>query len=126
MKIHYHPQLKQLSRNLRNQSTLSEVLMWDESKGKKIRDYQFMPQKPVGQFFADFYCSKLNLVIEIDGESHETQHQQLKDHLKDEYLNSLGISVLRYDDHDVKTDLSGVMEHLIGWIEKAEIKMQHL
>ncbi len=120
MKIYYNPKLKQLSRNLRNQSTLSEILMWKELKGRKIKGYQFMRQKPIGNFIADFYCSKLKLVIEIDGESHGNPIRLLKDEEKDSYLISLGISVLRYDDDDVKTDISGVIDHLIEWIENTE------
>ena len=120
MKIYYNPKLKQLSRNLRNQSTLSEILMWNELKGRKIKGYQFMRQKPIGNFIADFYCSKLKLAIEIDGESHGNPMRQMKDDEKDSYLISVGITVLRYDDDDVKTDISGVVDHLIEWIEQTE------
>ena len=70
MKIYYNPKLKQLARNLRNNSTLSEVLFWNEVKGKKILGLQFLRQKPIGEFIVDFYCPKLKLAIEIDGESH--------------------------------------------------------
>lgn len=71
MKIHYNPKLKTLSRNLRNNSILAEVLFWDQLKARKMRDYQFMRQKPIDQYIVDFFCSKLRLVIEIDGESHD-------------------------------------------------------
>ncbi len=71
MKILYNPKLKQRARGLRNQGVLSEVLLWNQLKGRGICGYQFMRQKPVGNYIVDFYCSKLKLVIEIDGESHE-------------------------------------------------------
>nr|CBX29982.1 Uncharacterized protein HI0925 [uncultured Desulfobacterium sp.] len=70
MKISYNPKLKALSRKLRKQGVLSEVLLWEQLKGKKMKGFQFMRQKPVGNYIVDFYCSKLKLVIEIDGESH--------------------------------------------------------
>ena len=120
MRIYYEPRLKQLARNLRNQSTLSEILLWNELKGRRIKGYQFMRQKPIGKFIADFFCSELKLVLEIDGASHANPIRQLKDEKKDGYLNSLGITVLRYDDDDVKTDISGVIDHLVDWIEVAE------
>ena len=118
MKIYYNPQLKQISRNLRNNSTLSEVLLWDELKAKKIMGCQFMRQKPIGNYIVDFYCSKLNLAIEIDGDSHGNPSAQKRDNEKDRYLNSLGIHVIRYGDWDVKKDISGVIDHLLNWIEK--------
>jgi very-short-patch-repair endonuclease len=94
--------------------------MWNELKGRRIKGYQFMRQKPIGKYIADFFCSKLKLVIEIDGESHGNPYAQLKDEKKDKYLCSLGLAVLRYDDGDIKTDISGVIDHLIEWIELAE------
>ena len=64
MKILYNPGLKQRARELRNQGILSEVLLWNQLKGRKIYGYQFMRQKPIGEYIVDFYCSKLKLVIE--------------------------------------------------------------
>ena len=70
MTVRYNPELKQRARDLRKQGVLSEVLLWNQLKGRKLRGYQFMRQKPIGAYIVDFYCSKLRLVIEIDGESH--------------------------------------------------------
>ena len=67
MKIHYNHYLKQKSRDLRNNGTFSEVLLWSELKSGKVMGYQFMIQKPNLKYVVDFYCSKLKLVIEIDG-----------------------------------------------------------
>jgi very-short-patch-repair endonuclease len=66
----YNKRNRQLSRNLRNNSTLSEVLLWNELKAGKIKGYKFNRQKPLDNYIVDFYCKKLNLVIEIDGETH--------------------------------------------------------
>ena len=79
MKILYNPELKQRARKLRKQGVLSEVLLWSQLKCRKMCGYQFMRQKPIGDYIVDFYCSKLNLVIDNpltpfvkgeDGESH--------------------------------------------------------
>jgi len=71
MKIYYTPKLKQLSLNFRNHSSMSEVLIWNGLKARKLCDYQFMRQKPIGNFIVDFFCSKLKLIIEIDGSNHD-------------------------------------------------------
>jgi len=78
MKIYYNSKLRALSRKLRNSSTLSEVLVWNMLKSKKMKGYQFMRQKPIDNYLVDFYCSKLKLVIEIDGDSHNQKHAEDK------------------------------------------------
>ncbi|MCH7733073.1 MAG: endonuclease domain-containing protein [Candidatus Marinimicrobia bacterium] len=116
MKIHYNPKLKQLARNLRNNSTLSEVLLWIQLKGRQRMGYQFSRQKPIGNYIVDFYSSKLKLVIEVDGESHYKKEK--KDAEKQEFLESIGLVVLRFDDNQVKQDLDGVLTVIDNWIEK--------
>jgi very-short-patch-repair endonuclease len=117
MKIYYNPKLKQLARNLRNNSTLSEVLFWKEVRGKNILGYQFLRQKPIGNFIVDFYCPKLKLAIEIDGDSHAFREVARRDKIKDAYLNNLGIHLIRYEDHKIKKDIQSTISHLIDWIE---------
>ena len=95
MKIYYNPKLKQLARNLRNNSTLSEVSFWNEVKGKKILGLQFLHQKPIREFIVDFYCPKLKLAIEIDGESHGFKDVIQQDEKKEIFLLNLRISLLQ-------------------------------
>jgi len=118
MKIYYDRKLKVLSRNLRNNSTLSELLLWNQLKARKMRGYQFMRQKPIGDYIVDFYCSKLKLVIEIDGESHG--QKTAKDIVRQQKLESLGLSVLRFYDLDVKRNIDGVLKAIECWIEEFE------
>ena len=111
MKIWYDSKLKNLSRILRRNSTLGEVLLWKELKGKKL-EYQFTRQKPIGNYIVDFYCPKKNLAIEVDGESHGYKDVMIKDHDKDEFLASIGISVLRFSESDVRKDISRVISNI--------------
>ena len=68
--LSYNPILKDLARDLRNNSTLSEVLLWKYLKGGQMLGYDFDRQKPVDNFIVDFFCNELMLAIEIDGETH--------------------------------------------------------
>lgn len=70
MVVQYRNDLKRLSRVFRKKGILSEVLLWEVLKGKKIRGFQFTRQKPIDKYIADFYCPKLKLAIEIDGNTH--------------------------------------------------------
>ena len=122
MKIYYNTKLKQLARYLRNNSTLSEVLFWNEVKGGQILGYQFLRQKLIDNYIVDFYCPRLKLAIEIDGESHGYRKAMLRDERKERFLSETGIELIRYDDHDVKSDIGAIMDHLIDWIQKHEDK----
>jgi len=114
MTVRYNPELKQRARELRKQGVLSEVLLWNQLKGRKLHRYQFMRQKPVGAYIVDFYCSKLGLVIEIDGESHSGKFDY--DMRRQQFLESMGLAVLRFNDTEVKKDMDNVMMTIDGWI----------
>ena len=114
--IPYNPKLKQIARNLRNHSTLSEVLLWQQLKSKKMMGYDFHRQKPIDQFIVDFYCSELMLAIEIDGESHD--YKVAYDRERQACLEGLGVKFLRFDDMDVKQNLDGVVLAIRDWIER--------
>jgi len=115
MKIHYNPKLKQRARELRKNSTLSEVLLWEELKSRKMLGYKFLRQKPIGNYIVDFFCNKLKLVIEIDGDSH-TEEKFEYDINRQKWLESHGVNVLRFDDLEVKKDMNNVLSAIEGWI----------
>jgi very-short-patch-repair endonuclease len=117
MKIHYNPNLKTLSRKLRNQSTLSEIFLWQRLRAKQIKGCQFIRQKPIDRYIVDFYCSKLKLIIEIDGYSHSSQEAYKKDRIRQTKLESLGLTFLRFDDKDVKQNLDQVIHVIESWID---------
>ena len=114
--IDYNSNLKQRSRDLRNQSTLSEVLLWKYVRAKQIKGFQFNRQKPLGKFIADFYCKQLKLVIEIDGSSHDGKEEYDRD--RENELQKLGLRVLHILDIDVKKDIHGVVMQIEDWIER--------
>lgn len=118
MKVCYNSGMKIRSRELRNNSTLSEVLLWNELKARKMRGYQFMRQKPIENYIVDFYCSKLKLIIEIDGEIHNYKFEE--DRLRQRKLESLGLSFLRFTDLEVKKNMYNVLRTIEGWIEAFE------
>ena len=113
--IEYNPRLKQIARKLRKDMTLSEILLWQQIKGKQLLGYDFHRQKPIDEYVVDYYCPRLKLIIEIDGDSHEGKEEE--DKIRQEKLESLGLTVLRYWDWDVKSNVDGIVEHLREWIE---------
>ena len=119
MKIHYNPKLKERARELRKNFTLSEVLLWEELKNRKMYGYKFLRQKPVGNYIVDFFCNKLKLVIEIDGDSHDEKKYGY-DMQRQKWLVSKDLTVLRFDDLEVKKDMDNVLTSIEGWIRNWE------
>ena len=107
--IPYNPKLKQLARDLRNNSTLSEVLLWKKIKNKSLGG-EFHRQIPINEFIVDFYCHELKLAIEIDGESHNYKYEY--DLSRQAILENYGISFVRFTDLEVKQNMSNVIRTL--------------
>jgi very-short-patch-repair endonuclease len=116
--IPYNPKLKSLAKALRKNMTLSEVLLWQEIKGKQLLGYDFDRQRPIDNFIVDFYCKELQLAIEIDGDSHDYEYVRTNDERRQQILESLGVNFLRFDDIDIKTNISVVIEEIQDWIEQ--------
>lgn len=116
----YNKNLKQFSRNLRNNSTLTEVLLWQQLRAGRIRGYKFNRQKPLGNYIVDFYCKKLNLVIEVDGESHFIGDAPIRDKERQDILEGMGLEFLRFDDMDVKMNISFVIRVLEEFMDDWE------
>jgi very-short-patch-repair endonuclease len=107
--IPYKPYLKELAKKLRNNSTHAEIRLWKELKGKFLGQYDFHRQKPIDNYILDFFCVELMLGIEVDGSSHDHEEVILKDTIKEQELNKLGIKVLRFTDLQVFTEMPNVL-----------------
>ncbi len=117
----YNPKLKEFARQLRNHSTKSEIKLWKYLKGKQMQGYDFHRQKPLLNFIADFYCYELQLVIELDGYTHQFQETIIKDTIKEKELKKVGLSVLRFEDNEVMNDLENVLRVIENYIDRYEI-----
>jgi very-short-patch-repair endonuclease len=116
----YNKNLREFSRELRNHSTLSEVLLWQKLRAGQFRGYTFNRQKPLGNFIVDFYCKKLNLVIEIDGGSHFYEEAVIEDQQRQKVLEEMGLAFLRFLDSDVRKSMPFVLAELGYFIEDWE------
>ena len=120
--IPYNPNLKELARKLRNDSTLGEALLWNEIKSKKLYGYDFQRQKPLLNYIADFYCCELELVIEIDGMYHYNSEQDELDILRQKELEEYNLTIIRFSEQEVRKDMVNVLRTLEGYILEFEEK----
>lgn len=86
--------------------TNQEMMLWSRLKGKQIGQ-KFRRQHGIGRYIVDFYCPKLQLAIEVDGDDHSERLEHDKE--RDEYMCSIGNTVLRFSNYEVNTNLEGVL-----------------
>ncbi|QXP82850.1 selenide, water dikinase SelD [Methylococcus sp. Mc7] len=112
----YDKNLTALARENRKNPTPAESLLWNKVlRCRQFARYKFLRQKPIGSYIVDFYCSELQLVIEIDGDSHARQIGY--DSERTRFLNSLGLEVVRYANQEVLHNLAGVFADLSRRVE---------
>jgi very-short-patch-repair endonuclease len=110
--LSYNQKLKEISRQLRENMTDAERHLWAKIRMKQLQGYQFYRQKPIGDYIVDFFCPRAKLVIELDGSHHLVGETIEYDGIRDDYLSSLGLRVLRFTNADVLTNIEGVVESI--------------
>jgi very-short-patch-repair endonuclease len=110
MNLPFNPALKERAKSLRQAGNLSEVLFWNEVKNKQFKGFDFDRQKIIGNYIVDFYCTNCNVVIEIDGKSHDDKVEY--DAARDEFLRSLKLTVIHIPVIKVFKNIRGVMAML--------------
>ena len=108
-KAHIFEKAKQLRENM----TEAESIIWEFLRKNKVMGYRFKPQHPIDIFIADFYCHKLKLVIEIDGEIHKTKESIRYDTSRSEEMVRLGIKVIRVMNDEVLNNLTQTKQIII-------------
>ncbi|PBB38066.1 endonuclease domain-containing protein [Mesorhizobium sp. M1A.F.Ca.ET.072.01.1.1] len=114
-------EMRQKARSLRLHTTKAESLLWYELRELMADGLKFRRQSPIGPYIVDFVCPKVKLIVEVDGDLHETEAGRRHDVNRDAYLRSLGYVVVRIDEPDVINSAWHVAqfvkdkaEHLIG------------
>jgi very-short-patch-repair endonuclease len=115
--IPYNPDLVLFAKKLRKNMTFGEISIWREIKGKKM-GVRFSRQIPIDSYIVDFYCKDLQLAIEVDGSIHFEEGHQEKDSIRQEQLESFGITVIRFSDYEVKNNLGWVLNEIKSEIKK--------
>ncbi len=111
-----NPNLTGNAKTLRKNMTKEERHLW----------YDFLKQLPItinrqkviGKYIVDFYCASENLIIEIDGSQHYTVQGLEHDKNRDKYLNSLGLTILRYTNLEIKRNFKGVCEDILQHVSE--------
>ncbi len=114
----------QWARDLRRQMTPPERRLWSALRGEQL-GVKFRKQHPIGPYIADFYSWEAGMVVEVDGDGHYTASGQAYDSERDAYLRSLGLTVLRFTNRDVTSNLSGVVDTIAQTIQSVQPSADH-
>lgn len=97
------------ARALRKRQTRAEATLWQYLRASRLDGLRFRRQHSIDGYFADFACLSLKLVIELDGKVHDEDDQQLDDYHRQQEIERLGWSVLRFTNDRVTGELPAVL-----------------
>ncbi|MDQ3681978.1 MAG: endonuclease domain-containing protein [Bacteroidota bacterium] len=117
----YNKELKNYSRDLRNHSTLGEVLLWKKLRARGMMGYQFYRQKPIENYIVDFYCPALKMIIEIDGAYHVNNVDVVKDEMRETKLKEWNLAFLRFKELEVRKEINAVLLIIENYIIQFQI-----
>ena len=103
-------------RKLRNEATPLENILWFYLRKSQL-GVKFRRQFGIGPYIVDFYCPKLHLVVEVDGDSHTQSGTQEYDRTRDQYMNRHEIFVIRVQNREVQNNVEGVLKVIADKVE---------
>jgi uroporphyrinogen-III synthase len=105
----------EVARILRTNQTLAERKLWEQIRARRFMGLKFRRQHPLKGYVVDFYCHKVNLVIEVDGGIHENT-RELDEYRQREVMVKSEASFLRFTNEEVLDNIEAVMERISFFI----------
>ena len=102
--------LKPIAREMRRKPTEAEELIWQRLRNHQLLGSKFRRQHNIERFIVDFYCAEASLVVEVDGPIH--QYQKEEDAIRQEFIESQGLRLVRFSNNDILNNLNGVINHI--------------
>ena len=110
------PEIIKRAAILRANTTPAENVLWEKINKSQLFGVRFKRQHPIGKFIVDFYCSKLYLVIEIDGDVHDLPDVVERDEGREVELKKYGLKILRFTNEEVLNKTDRVVEAIKQFI----------
>jgi very-short-patch-repair endonuclease len=105
------------ARQLRTSQTAAEARLWSGLRGRRLQNYRFNRQYPIGPFTVDFLCRDARLIVEVDGATHSEDHEIAYDERRSAYLKAQGYRILRVMNDDVYRGFNDVMDMILLALE---------
>jgi len=104
--------LRDLARNLRDNSTDTENYIWRFLRNNQLEGFKFRRQHPIGKYIVDFVNLEKRIIVEVDGAQHLTNKE--KDRIRDAWFKKEGFRTLRFWDNEVLNDIECALEIIRG------------
>ncbi len=111
--------LYQRARELRNNATHSETILWSYLKTKPL-GIKFRRQHPYSIYILDFYAHSIKLVIEVDGSIHNEPDIKSNDEQRQRLIENDGLTVMRFTNEQVEISLEEVKKAIQSFIIKSK------
>ena len=105
--------MKERARFMRQQPTQAEAILWKRLRKRQLNGHHFRRQHPIVRFIVDFYCAEAKLVVEVDGSVHGQPGHDEYDAERQEFLEELGLRVLRFSNVEVVTETDEVLNAIV-------------
>jgi very-short-patch-repair endonuclease len=99
------------ARQMRYDPAPAEGVLWQLLRNRQLGGFKFRRQTPMPPFIADFYCAEVDLIIELDGDSHS--ETELYDASRTKRLTRGGLHVIRFLNVDVYSNIDAVLEEIL-------------
>jgi very-short-patch-repair endonuclease len=110
--------LFRLAERMRKNPTDAENMLWKQLKKFRSKGCIFRRQHPIDFYVADFYCHKFKLVIEVDGEIHDTEETREHDDGRTGHLEHFGIKVIRFTNKEVLENAELVIRQIRKYLDE--------
>jgi len=126
MSKHYNKRkMEERRKALRHKQTQAEAKLWDLVRNRRCLNVKFRRQYSVDYYILDFYAPEIKLAIEVDGGVHNINDQQEYDRNREEYLESFGISIIRFTNEEILTKREDVIRQIKQKINKLREQRPH-
>ena len=100
---------KKRRQKLRRGRPRAEIILWEYLRKRRFYNYKFRRQHGIGRYIVDFYCPRLKLAIELDGDSHFRYKQIEYNAIRQEWIENHGIKVIRFYNNEIFEDIERVL-----------------
>ncbi|MCO5091906.1 endonuclease domain-containing protein [Bosea sp. (in: a-proteobacteria)] len=110
---------RDFARDQRREPTRAEAMFWQAVRNRRFAGLKFKRQMAIGPFIADFCCFEHKLIVELDGEPHETLEARTRDAARSAFLKGEGYRVLRFSNERVLGNLEFVLREIADRLDLA-------
>jgi very-short-patch-repair endonuclease len=120
--IYNNPKKKQMRKELRNEGTTAEAVLWSHLRKRQILGKKFRRQYSIGPYIVDFYCPECSLIIELDGARHFSMLREDYELERTRYLQKEGLEILRFENRVLRENAESILETIREAVRKNSTK----